>query len=199
MKKYFDELLVLAIIIASMIYMKCNTTVQTTIKCTSIVEEQKFNGTFSDFKDAIAFKESSNNYQAENKYGYVGRYQFGRLALTAVGLNNVSKNKFKNDHKLQESAFESLLSINKYLLTTHIKNYDGKIVNGVKITESGVLAAAHLVGAKSIKRFLESNGKIERSDANNVKLTKYMQMFANYDTTAIQAKCFEEAQVSILQ
>ena len=33
-----------------------------------------------DFLDAIGFKESGNRYDIVNRYGYMGRYQFGKLS-----------------------------------------------------------------------------------------------------------------------
>ena len=32
-------------------------------------------------------------------------------------------------------------------------------MNGIEITESGILAAAHLSGAGNVKKYLRSNGK----------------------------------------
>lgn len=52
----------------------------------------------------------------------------------------------------------ALLSKNKWELKDEIEKFSGKIIAGVKITESGILAAAHLGGAGWVKRFLNSNG-----------------------------------------
>ena len=41
--------------------------------------------TFSAFKYAIGYKESTNNYKAVNRFGYLGRYQFGKIALQDIG------------------------------------------------------------------------------------------------------------------
>jgi len=54
---------------------------------------------------------------------------------------------------------------NKYNLKDYINYFEGKIVDGLKITESGTLASAHLGDSGSIKRFLNSNGE------KNVKTT----------------------------
>jgi len=45
------------------------------------------------------------------------------------------------------------LSRNKWELKEEIEKFSGKIISGVKITESGILAAAHLGGPGSVKRF----------------------------------------------
>lgn len=142
---------------------------------------------FEAFVFSIGKRESGNNYYAENQFGYVGRYQFGRLALKEVGLSSITKKEFKSNSTLQDKAFAALLALNKHYLRKHIDKYDGKLVNGILITESGMLAAAHLVGASSVKKYLNSNGKIIRKDGNGVALTSYLKKFSGYDTSNIQA------------
>jgi hypothetical protein len=44
---------------------------------------------------------------------------------------------------MQERAFVALLSKNKWILQDIIKKYNGTVVNEL-VTESGILAAAHL-------------------------------------------------------
>src|SRR6478735_11602555 len=112
---------------------------------------------FTGFKEAIGFKESQGRYKLINSLGYMGKYQFGIDALKAIGINNTVA--FLNNPKLQEIAFRVLLSKNKSLLQEEIEEYEGKVINGIKITESGILAAAHLGGAGSVKKYLRSNGK----------------------------------------
>lgn len=135
------------------------------------------------FCEALGFSESSGNYKAVNRLGYVGKYQFGRSALSWVGIK--SRNKFLNSPLLQERAFEALISKNKWVLKEYIDKYDGRIINGIKVTESGLVAAAHLGGAGNVVKFLESEGEIVFADANNVPITKYMKSFANYDLSSI--------------
>jgi hypothetical protein len=57
---------------------------------------------------------------------------------------------------MQERAFVALCQ-NKWILQDIIKKYDGKVVSGS--TESGILAAAHLGGAGSVKRYFKNNGE----------------------------------------
>jgi hypothetical protein len=52
------------------------------------------------------------------------------------------------------------------------------LVNGVLVTESGLLAAAHLVGAGSVRKWVR-NGKISR-DRNGVTLVSYLTKFNGY-------------------
>ncbi len=131
----------------------------------------------------IGFSESSGNYRATNRLGYLGKYQFGRSALNWVGIYSASR--FLNSPLLQEKAFEALISKNKWVLRDYINEYNGQTISGIKITESGLLAAAHLGGAGNVKKFLDSNGKIVFKDANNVPITRYMKTFFGYDVSEI--------------
>jgi hypothetical protein len=88
---------------------------------------------------------------------------------------------------LQEKAFVALLSKNKWELKDYIQKFDGKVVDGVKITESGILAAAHLGGAGSVKRFLDTNGKRKCKDDYGTSVRTYMRDFGNYETARIVA------------
>lgn len=133
----------------------------------------------------VGFSESSNNYKAVNRLGYVGKYQFGWSALKWVGVN--SKRAFLNNPELQESAFKALIAKNKFVLRDYITTYVGKTIGGVKVTESGMIAAAHLGGAGNVKKFLCSDGSDVFADANNVPITKYMKQFADYDLSAVPA------------
>lgn len=135
------------------------------------------------FKQAVAIKESLGLYTLVNTYGYMGKYQFGKSALKAIGITNTTK--FLNNPKLQERAFKALLGINKWELRREIQKYEGSIINGVKITESGLLAAAHLAGASSVKRFLRSNGKHRFRDGFGTSLKSYIKKFGGYDTSLI--------------
>ncbi len=131
----------------------------------------------------LGFSESSGNYRAVNRLGYLGKYQFGRSTLNWVGVYNTSR--FLNSPLLQEKAFEALISKNKWVLRDYIDKFNGQSINGVKITESGLVAAAHLGGAGNVMKFLDSKGDIVFKDANNVPITRYMKRFVNYDLSEI--------------
>ena len=133
----------------------------------------------SAFLDAIGFRESSGNYKAVNRFGYLGKYQFGRATLNAIGFKNVSNREFLANPSIQEKAMLTLLKRNKHTLHREIRKYVGKTIHGVYITESGILAAAHLGGAGNVKKFFR-NGK-NFADGNGTKITSYMKRFANYN------------------
>lgn len=140
---------------------------------------------FIGFKEALAFKESQGKYHKVNTLGYLGKYQFGRETLKTVGIHDSLS--FLNNPKLQEKAFIALLSKNKWELRKEIEKYSGRIISGVKITESGILAAAHLGGAGSVRRFLNSNGAKKSRDDYGTSVKSYMRMFGGYETEAIVA------------
>jgi hypothetical protein len=130
------------------------------------------------FLDAIGFRESGNRYDIVNRYGYMGKYQFGKRTLKGLGIK-VTQDEFLNSPYIQEKAMYALLRQNKRSLRKYIEKYNGKYVHGVLVTESGLLAAAHLGGAGSVKKWFRT-GKV-RKDGNGVKITSYMKQFGGYD------------------
>jgi hypothetical protein len=140
---------------------------------------------FVGFKEAVAFKESQGKYTVVNTLGYLGKYQFGRTTLERFKIYD--KNAFLRNPELQEKAFVALCSVNKWILRKDIKRSVGKTINGVLITESGILAAAHLSGAGNVKKFLRSYGSQRFSDAYGTSIQSYMRKFSNYDVTNIVA------------
>lgn len=141
--------------------------------------------TYTGFKQAIAIRESQGQYKLVNSFGYMGKYQFGMSALRSIGIKD--RNYFLNNPRLQEKAFKALLSINKAQLEDEIEKFEGKVINGVKITESGILAAAHLGGAGSVKGYLNSNGRRKFKDGFGTSMKSYFKKFGGYDTSNIVA------------
>lgn len=139
---------------------------------------------FLGFKEALGFKESRNNYFSVNTLGYLGKYQFGKSTLKLIGINNTSQ--FLKTPELQEKAFVANTERNKWVLRRDIKRFEGRYVNGIKITESGILAAAHLAGPGSVKKYLRSYGKQGFSDAYGTSIRSYMKRFSGYDTSVIE-------------
>ncbi|HBL80256.1 MAG: peptidoglycan-binding protein LysM [Aequorivita sp.] len=135
------------------------------------------------FKEALGFKESRGNYHIVNDYGYMGKYQFSRATLRMIGFKNTDN--FLYDTRQQEAAFLAYTSLNKWVLRNDIKRYVGKTIGGVKVTESGILAAAHLAGAGNVKKFLRSAGENRFEDANGASIRYYLRKFSGYDTSHI--------------
>jgi hypothetical protein len=144
-----------------------------------------------DFLKAISQRESSDDPSQVNKLGYIGKYQFGKSALKEIGLDKKIKiSKFKKNpeiwpEKSQDLAMTNLLKKNKQHLGDYISKYDGKHVGGIKLTKSGMLAGAHLLGASNVKKFINSNGKFDPVDGFGTHLTEYLKNFAGYNLASI--------------
>jgi len=134
--------------------------------------------THTTFLHEIGLRESSNNYHAVNQFGYLGKYQFGRKTLDALGYRDVTNREFLENHSIQEEAMYALLTHNRKVLRRQISKYVGHTVGGVYITESGLLAAAHLAGPGNVRKFLRKG--YEFKDGNGTKMTSYMIKFSNY-------------------
>ena len=132
----------------------------------------------SRFLEDLGMRESSGNYKAVNQFGYLGKYQFGRKTLNALGFDKVSNREFLANASIQEEAMYALLTHNRKILRRQISKYVGTTVAGVYITESGLLAAAHLAGPGNVRKFLRKG--YEFKDGNGTKMTSYMVKFSNY-------------------
>jgi hypothetical protein len=140
---------------------------------------------FIGYKEAIAFKESQGKYRKINSLGYLGKYQFGATTLKTIGIDD--SRKFLNNPRMQEKAFVALLAQNKWELKDLIDKYDGRVISGILVTESGILAAAHLGGAGSVKKFFKHEGKRYLKDAYGTSIRSYMKEFGGYETSGIIA------------
>ncbi|MBV7270234.1 lytic transglycosylase domain-containing protein [Winogradskyella luteola] len=139
---------------------------------------------FEGFKEALAFKESRGDYFTVNTLGYLGKYQFGAETLKLIGIYN--PNQFLYNPELQEKAFIANAERNKWILRKDIKRFEGKVIGGIKVTESGILAAAHLAGPGSVKKYLRSYGSSNFADAYGSTVKHYMRKFSGYDTSVLE-------------
>lgn len=135
--------------------------------------------TYQDYFDALGFKESSSipggvqNYDIENRFGFIGKYQFGEAALFDLGyygLDSSDSNLFNNDWVGNWSGKDGISSKQDYLNNgvvqetmvrdwhsllwnrvqfLELEKYAGQTLNDQEITLSGMLAASHLIGAGS--------------------------------------------------
>ena len=147
-----------------------------------ILLDQSFVG----FKEALAFKESRGRYRVVNSFGYLGKYQFGVSTLKLLGVYNPLN--FLLCPELQEQAFVVNLKRNKWVLRRDIKRFVGHKIKGTIVTESGILAAAHLAGPGSVKRYLRSGGTIGFVDGFGTDIASYLHIFSAFDTSAVIAE-----------
>ena len=97
---------------------------------------------FNGFKESLAFKESGGRYSIVNKFGYLGKYQFNLNTLKMYKITDT--NKFISSPILQEKVFLINVNRNKWILRKDINWFVGTFINGTEVTESGIIAAAHL-------------------------------------------------------
>lgn len=119
-----------------------------------------------------------------NRIGAKGRWQLMTIALRDIGYNGTIKH-FLNSRKIQRECMIKLMKKNKYYLECYLpnyKNYIGKIVKGVKITFSGLIAASHLSGVGGVKAFL-----IKGYNANDGHMSTkdYLKKFNNFNIEQI--------------
>ncbi len=174
-------------------------------------------GNLKAFLDAVGFEESSGNIGIINSYNYIGKYQFGEEALMQLGYykttaeiklkqewkghwtgkNGVtSREVFLASEAMQDKAGEEwmreLCRQGRYFGTTR---FIGQTMKGFVVTESGIIAAAHLKGygpgkpdkktgqwkRPAVLAFLRTGGAEDGTDAYGSSVSKYMKKFGGYE------------------
>ena len=162
--------------------------------------------TYQQFLNDLGMRESSGDYTAFNKYGYLGKYQMGEMALVDCGYYKKDNKKYNNDWSGEFLGKDGIYSIQDFLNNkqaqenaqkifkkkqwTYLKSagadkYCGKFINGFEITPSALLAAAHLKGVGPVLEYLKSNGQENSKDAFGTSVENYMRNFTNYDVSEI--------------
>lgn len=130
------------------------------------------------FMERIAAIESGGKYNVTNEFGMMGKYQFSPSTVRALGFK-VSQREFLRNPKLQDSVMLAYMKANHTELSPIIRKYEGKRVNGIKITRAGILAGAHFAGSGGVVAYLRGqNGNFV--DARGTSITKYMSYFSNF-------------------
>jgi hypothetical protein len=120
-----------------------------------------------------------------NRIGCFGEWQFAESTLRYLGYRKLSLRKFRKNpfifpRDMQLKALKTLIRVNQVLLTDY-EHFIGDSIRGVRITRSGMIAASHLGGAGSLKKFLDSKGKINRNDILGTSIYDYLKIFRDYD------------------
>jgi len=148
------------------------------------------------FLGAVALRESNNHQRAVNRLGMLGKYQFSPRTLWSLGARfKVTRAQFLGNAELQDSAMVKYLIDNRSVLNDIIVKYDGQWYNGIYITESGLLAGAHLVGPHGLRAYFDTtytvqkpDGRIIRPrtrDSNGTDVSEYIERFSGYDLHAL--------------
>jgi hypothetical protein len=140
---------------------------------------------FLRFIDDLGYRESHNNWSSVNLIGCFGEWQFAESTLHYLGYRSVTLRKFKKDphtfpREMQMKALKALIKVNLAYLRDY-EHFIGDSINGVTITKSGMIAASHLGGAGSLKKFLNSNGKLNCKDVLGTSIYNYLKEFSSYD------------------
>ena len=161
--------------------------------------EPEIKGTdYNAFLNALGMRESSNDYTVVNRYNYMGRYQLGDDALKDAGFMNsegqwtelansygiYSQNDFLNAPAGQDAAVTAYhTTLCRYIRGYGLAEYIGSTYCDVEVTQSGLLAACHLVGVGTMKKALAS-GDVVR-DGNRVPASEYLKLFGGYDIAEV--------------
>lgn len=139
-------------------------------------------GNLSSFMEMMALRESNNTPTVVNWLGYMGKYQFGRRTLWALGDEfKVTRAEFLGRESLQDRAMVQYMRDNRINIADIIARFDGKWYQGIYITESGLLAGAHLVGSHGLRAWLEGNSNVRIIDAKGTHVSQYVRMFSKYN------------------
>lgn len=135
--------------------------------------------------DHLGYRESRNRWDAVNQIGCIGAYQFHPATLKHMGYN-ISTRAFQNDNsifpkELQRKVLKTYIKLCRLQLQPYNVYTMNKEIKGIKITRAGLIAGCHLGGIQSVILFLESNGTIDRADANGTKISDYIKEFSIYN------------------
>jgi hypothetical protein len=116
----------------------------------------------------------------------MGKYQFGKPRLIDLGLMNkagwippLSLERFLGNAACQEATF--IAHVARYLATIdhrYMTKY-GMTIDGIPITASGLVAAAHLVGLGSVNQMIRTGTR--PTDGNGMSAVKYLAWMGDFD------------------
>jgi len=144
---------------------------------------------YSAFKEALGLRESSNNYSVKNQFGYLGRWQFGKMRLSDFGLCkkiakswqwnfDLTDDIFLNTPVLQDAIFDAHVSRLHNVVIGLFKPFINKHHEHQFFTTSGMIAVMHLLGMGGLAKLIQGN---DSCDANKTKASGYLKLFAGYE------------------
>jgi hypothetical protein len=149
------------------------------------LEKRCYELEFSRFINDLGYRESRNNWMSVNCIGCFGEWQFAESTLKYLGFRKITLKKFRADpfifpRELQTEALKALIRVNLIYLKDY-EHYKGESVKGILITKSGLIAASHLGGAGSVKKFLSSGGRVNKKDVFGTSVSDYLKNFSTYN------------------
>jgi Protein of unknown function (DUF3262)/Transglycosylase SLT domain len=150
-------------------------------------------GDYTNYLRAIAQRESAQNPNAVNQFGYLGLYQMGCPALRDTGYMNANcqwtgrdgittNQQFLANPNVQTAAINLYNQLQwGYIRNLGLDRFVGQTVGGIPVTQSGLIAGAHLVGVGNLQNWLNSGGASVPRDGNGVPITQYVSQFCGYN------------------
>ncbi len=148
---------------------------------------------YGSFLGVLQARESSGNQYAKTPTGtFIGLYQMGPGALKDTGYKNAKgqwtgKNGINSEADFLANADVQTQAVTEYhkklqgyLRAEGAYQYIGQEVNGVVVTESGLIAASHLVGAGGVSQWMKTG--VMPQDGNGTKALEYMKLGNGYET-----------------
>jgi len=127
----------------------------------------------TNFLKQISYVESRYDKKANNGSHY-GLYQFNVESIKEGGYDDVPLDVFLRHHEMQDLCVINFLKSHKKVMQPYINKYCGKVIDGILVTESGILALSHL-GCGAAKSYLDS-GKIPEVDENGNHPRTYLKL-----------------------
>ena len=110
----------------------------------------------------------------------------GSWTSTANGLGVYSNQDFLNSPGVQDMAMNMLLNKNwGYITNLGLQKYVDTSMNGITITESGLVAASHLDGIGGLQKALNNGDLTSVKDGNGTTALSYMTKFGGYNIDKI--------------
>jgi Ca2+-binding RTX toxin-like protein len=166
-------------------------------------------GTYQNYLAELGAHESSGRWDFVNPIGHAGYYQVIEASLRMIGYYDydgtaavdwnggwTDKARAEGINSLQDflanHAFQdkSLTEYYQYLWDTNfegsnLKEFIGQTIGGITITESGLFAGSHLVGANGVEAFLRSGGVAVSNDPFGTTVSSYLSKFGGYDMSPV--------------
>lgn len=164
---------------------------------------------FGSFLSALGKRESNNNYGAKNSLGFLGRWQFGKMALSDIGWyqggrwtgNSArfgidSDEAFLSNEAAQDQAMKEWMDLLASRAQTFgVTRFIGQKIKGCEVTWSSIIAGRHLCGygnrtdtsgqchkGTSLIQFFESGGAVDGKDGYGTPVSEYVCMFSGLNT-----------------
>lgn len=129
----------------------------------------------------LAMSESSNDFSADNKLGYIGRLQFGEGRLKDfTNATGKSTTDFLNNSELQKEVEQwHIKDFESFIRQENLQSYYGQVIGGVVVDKDAIIAMAHLGGKTGTLQFIKTDGRYNKRDKFGTYMSDYGKKFSN--------------------